>query len=205
MSGIKWIGHSSVVITAGNGTVIYIDPWDLGPGAAPADIILVNHPHYDHFSPADIRKISQSGTSVIGPAECAEKLGGRILPIKPGAAMEIKGVKIEAYPAYNIDKPFHKKESGWMGYLIEADSERIYISGYTDFIPEIRDIKCDTALLAVGGKYTMDVDEAVMAAAALNPGRAIPIHYGKITGTAGSGRQFKNKYSGRTLLLDPED
>jgi len=205
MSSIKWLGHSSVKIVTGKGVRIYIDPWELSSHAEAADIILITHPHYDHYSPFDIRKISDKNTAVFGPAVCAEKLGKRFTAVRPGEIIELEGVKIEMYPAYNIDKPYHKRENDWMGFVIVADSERVYISGDTDFIPEMKDIKCDTAVLAVGGKYTMNVDNAVAAAEAMRPRRVLPVHYGKITGTSISGMQFKKKFSGRTIIPETED
>ncbi len=74
MEGIEWLGHDSFRIT-GSATV-YIDPWKLEKGAAQADLVLVTHEHFDHFSKDDIASVSTSQTVVVGPAEVTGKLKG---------------------------------------------------------------------------------------------------------------------------------
>lgn len=57
---IQWLGHGSFVIEGS--PTIYINPWRLGQRSEAADIILISHAHYVHFSPADIAKISHPST-----------------------------------------------------------------------------------------------------------------------------------------------
>jgi L-ascorbate metabolism protein UlaG (beta-lactamase superfamily) len=57
------------------------------------------------------------------------------------------------------------------------EGKTIYHAGDTDFIPEMRELgRVDVALLPIGGKFTMDIEEAVEAAIAIDPWVVIPIH-----------------------------
>ena len=46
---IAWLGHASFAINSGD-TLVYIDPFRLDADAKRADVVLVTHPHFDHFS-----------------------------------------------------------------------------------------------------------------------------------------------------------
>jgi L-ascorbate metabolism protein UlaG (beta-lactamase superfamily) len=72
------------------------------------------------------------------------------------------------------------------------DGTRVYHAGDTDFIPEMKNIKCDVALLPVSGTYVMTAEEAAEAAAAINPKIAVPMHYAAIVGTDGDAERFKS-------------
>jgi L-ascorbate metabolism protein UlaG (beta-lactamase superfamily) len=72
----------------------------------------------------------------------------------------------------------------------------VYHAGDTDFIPEMKKIKADIALLPVSGTYVMTADEAVEAALAIQPKCAIPMHYGAIVGSAADAQAFADKLKG---------
>ena len=74
--------------------------------------------------------------------------------------IEAKGIMINAVPAYNRLKPFHTRGKGYVGYVMAMDDVRYYVAGDTDMTPENQGIKCDVALVPIGGKYTMDCREA---------------------------------------------
>lgn len=190
---IHWLGHDGFRIDSEN--VIYFDPLELKQGATPADIILITHPHYDHCSPKDVAKIQKKGTVIVTTADCAEKLSGDIKIVKPGDTITVKGVKIEAVPAYNVDKTFHTKDKGWVGYIVTVDGTKIYHAGDTDLIPEMKTFKVDIAFLPVSGKYVMTAEEAAKAADAIKPQMAIPMHYGVIKdlGSSKDAVTFKEK------------
>ena len=180
LDGIHWLGHASFRIDAG--VVIYIDPWKLRD-PVPADLVLVTHSHFDHLSVNDIAKIATDDT-VIVCAECIQdKMPGQVRALAPGDSTTVGEVSIEAVPAYNTDKPNHPRSAGHVGYVIEVGGRRIYHAGDTDLIPEMDDIRCDVALLPVGGTYTMDVDQAVEAAQRLRPKIVVPMHWGDVVGS----------------------
>ena len=166
----------------------------------PADIILVSHDHFDHCSSEDILKIQAKGTSIITDKASAGKLTGAVRIVKPGDRLTVQGIEIEIVPAYNTNKQFHPKSDGKLGFIITVDGVRIYHAGDTDFIPEMKNIKADIALLPVSGTYVMTADEAVQAALAIKPKFAIPMHYGAIVGAESDARRFADKLEGKIAV-----
>jgi len=201
---ISWLGHASFKIK-GAGIVLYIDPWKLKGKIEPADIILVGHSHYDHFSPADIQKISRPMTILVVPGDCAKQLKGNIKIMKPGDILTVDNVTIESVPAYNPNKAYHPKANKWMGFIVTLDKERLYYASDTDLIPEMKEVKnIDVALFPVGGTYTMNPEEAAEAAEIVNPEIAVPYHYGDIVGSEEDAQSFASLYSGQTRILKPQ-
>ena len=191
VSNIFWLGHDSFRFTGEK--VVYVDPWKLAAGAEMADLILVTHEHYDHFSADDISKISKAGTVVVAPQSVATQLGGKTIVAKPGDKLNAAGVAIEVVPAYNPNKKFHPKSAGHVGYILTLNGKRIYHSGDTDLIPEMANIHVDIALLPVSGTYVMTAVEAAEAANTIKPTLAIPMHYGDpdVVGTRADAEEFK--------------
>ncbi len=189
IESIHWLGHDSFRIDGD--ITIYIDPWKLPAGSPPAGLILITHEHSDHFSPEDIDLIRTADTEVVTIAAVAEKLHGRVHMVKPGDRLAVQGVEIEVMPAYNLAKMYHPRHKGHAGYVLTVGGLRIYHAGDTDAIPEMAGLKPDIALLPVSGKYVMDADEAVEAVRLLEPGLAIPMHYGSIVGSEADALRFQ--------------
>jgi L-ascorbate metabolism protein UlaG (beta-lactamase superfamily) len=145
---IRKLNHASVLLKGSK--VIYIDPYKINEKEK-ADIVLITHQHYDHCSPMDIQKIITPSTIIVTVADNQSKLSGlkfkHLKLVRPGEKFVIDGVKIETVAAYNTNKPFHPKENEWVGFIVEMDGQRIYHAGDTDLIPEMKNVKCDVALL----------------------------------------------------------
>jgi L-ascorbate metabolism protein UlaG (beta-lactamase superfamily) len=190
--GIEWLGHDSFRLTGEK--VVYIDPWKLAADTPKADVILVTHDHYDHFSKDDIAKISKADTIVVAPQVVADK-GNVQQVVKPGDKLTVHGIAIEVVPAYNPNKKFHPKTAGHVGYIVTLNGKRIYHTGDADEIPEMAQIKCDIALLPVSGTYVMTASEAAAVANKLKPALAIPMHYGDpdVVGTRNDAEEFKRR------------
>ena len=182
--------HSSIKIM--KGIIIYFDPFRINEEKHDADLILITHDHYDHYSPEDIKKVIKKDTIIVAPKTINELNNKEnITFVEPNQTYNINGYKIDTIPAYNISKHFHPKENNWIGYIIEIDGLKYYIAGDTDIIPENQQIKCDVALIPIGGTYTMDYKEASELINIIKPKIAIPTHYGSIVGDITDGEKFK--------------
>jgi L-ascorbate metabolism protein UlaG (beta-lactamase superfamily) len=207
-SNIHWLGHDSFRIDA-DGLVIYLDPFQIKEGPK-ADLVLITHDHFDHASPADVAKIQKPETVIITVAQAAAKLKGQIKTVKPGEEITVKGISIKTIPAYNVNKfrspgvPFHPKESGYVGFILTVKGLRIYLAGDTDFIPEMKGLAPDIALLPVSGIYVMTPEEAAEAATAIKPKLAIPMHLGGPVGALSSAQRFKEKAVVPVMVLPIE-
>lgn len=186
--------HSSIKISENK--IIYIDPFNIKKELHDADIVLITHDHYDHYSPEDIEKIVNQYTIIVAPktVKALSKMKN-VISVEPNNAYEIEGIKIQTIPSYNINKKFHPKENEWVGYIIEINNIRYYIAGDTDIIPENKLVKCDVAFIPVGGTYTMNYEEAAELANIIKPKIAVPTHYGSIVGEIQDGEKFKNLLS----------
>ena len=121
---------------------------------------------FDHKS---ILKVSNQDTELAAPASMAKELGklawkGKLHLLVPGESVETAGLIITAIPAYNKLKPFHPKRNGWLGYLLEMDGRVYYIAGDTDAVKEQQEIRCDVALVPIGGKFTMNLGSSGLSA-----------------------------------------
>ncbi|RKX55490.1 MAG: MBL fold metallo-hydrolase [Thermodesulfobacteriota bacterium] len=205
IENIHWLGHATFKIVTED-KIIYIDPFQLKKKDQ-ADIILITHEHFDHCSPEDVEKIQKSDTVIVTTSDCALKLSGEIKKVKPGDKINVKGIEIEAVPAYNTNKKFHPKENNWVGYIINIKGTKIYHAGDTDKIPEMKDFKnIDIALLPVSGTYVMTAEEAAEAATIINPKIAVPMHYGSIVGSEKDAKKFADLLKGKieVVIKNPE-
>ncbi|MFB6246037.1 MAG: MBL fold metallo-hydrolase [Candidatus Pacearchaeota archaeon] len=200
-SELEWLGHAGVFLK--NSVNIYIDPYKISDKSEKADLLLITHGHYDHFSLEDIKKVVKEGTKVVCPAECQSKIARLevtldIRVIEEGQSLDLEGLKIIALPAYNTENNFHPREAGGLGYLIKTEDFLVYHAGDTDSIPEMQKLtghkqegKDFVALLPVGGRFTMSAEDAAEAANTIKPTLAIPIHWGSIVGSEEDAQEFK--------------
>ena len=203
LRGIEWLGHASFRIRTRAG-VVYIDPYRV-EDAPPADLILITHDHFDHFSRADIVRLAGRRTTAIGPATVMEQLKGRTVSVRPGETFEFDELEIEALPAYNTNKldssgrPFHSRDAGWLGFVLRDGPRRIYHSGDTDVIPEMDQAAgVDVALLPVSGTYVKSPLEAAEAARRIAPAVAVPMHWGTTIGTESDAQEFAAETRAKT-------
>ena len=192
---IRVIKHSCVRIDCGK--IIYVDPFMVEGAPHDADLILITHPHFDHFSLRDIKKVRKADTVIAGPnMRPVLMLAGKGgTAVKAGDDTELCGIKIHTVPAYNtVPTRPHKRFLGWVGYVLDIDGEKIYITGDCDATPEARAVKCDVLMLPVGGSnYTMNAEEAAGLTNAVHPKTVIPIHYGALLGGRDAAEKFKAK------------
>ena len=175
------IQHASFMIEAG-GKVIYVDPAQGSYDGRPkADLILITDIHGDHMAPKIVDSLRKSGTSVIAPEAVAKSVTGAKI-IRNGETMQEGDWKLEAVPMYNLKrgpsegKFYHDKGRG-NGYVLTYGGKRIYISGDTEGIPEMRALKnIDVAFVCMNLPYTMTPEEAAEAVRAFHPKIVYPYH-----------------------------
>ena len=176
--------------------VVYFDPFQIKAEAHDADLICITHAHYDHFDPESIFRICRQDTELAAPAGMVKELGklawkGKLHLLASGEQMETEGLVITTVPAYNRLKPFHPKRKGWLGFLLEMDGRVYYVAGDTDAVKELQEIRCDVALVPIGGKFTMNAREAAGLVNKIKPKAAIPTHYGSLAGRPEDAETFR--------------
>ena len=187
--------------------IIYFDPFQIKEERHDADYILITHDHYDHLNLESIKKLIKGNDTIIITPDSALKeihsvYDGLILPASPVEYYNFDHIYIDCIPAYNINKPYHPEENNWVGYLVQINNGiTYYIAGDTDVIPEMDDINCNVAFVPIGGKFTMDVNEAAELMRKLKPQVVIPIHYGSIVGNKNDGKKLKELLSDTDIMV----
>lgn len=183
---IQPILHSSLVLTYNNKT-IYVDPYggaNRYKGISAPDIILITDSHGDHLDFKTLDSIDTSKAIFILPEEVAKKLpkkyGSEIIKLKNGQGVHRLDFFISAVPMYNLPEEtnaFHQKGKG-NGYVLTVDDKRIYISGDTEDIQEMRMLQnIDIAFVCMNLPYTMTIEQATSAVLDFQPKIVYPFHY----------------------------
>jgi len=177
------LSHATFVMDW-NGQIIYVDPTGgvaAFEGMPAADLTLITDVHYDHLDEETLAAV-KGDSKIITPQAVADKMVG-FKPsniINNGETKTILGIDITAIPMYNLTEgrlEMHVKGGG-NGYVLEKNGYRVYISGDTEDIPEMRALKnIDKAFLCMNLPYTMDIDQAANAVLEFQPKQVIPYHY----------------------------
>ncbi len=180
------IEHATAVLEWNN-TTIYIDP--VGGKAAfegqnAPDMIFITDIHGDHFNPETLNELDLENVQIIAPdavkSQMEEALSSKTTIINNGETKEMAGFSVKAIPMYNLReeaKDFHVKGRG-NGYVFTFGDERIYFSGDTEDIPEMRALEnIDKAFVCMNLPYTMTVESAADAVLEFQPGEVYPYHF----------------------------
>ena len=180
------VSHATAVLIWDDATV-YVDPVggaEAFEGFAPANMILITDIHGDHFSAETLQALETGSARIVAPQAVADQmpaaLGERVDVLANGATLERSGISITAIPMYNLReeaREFHTKGRG-NGYVLEKDGTRLYFSGDTEDIPEMRALQgIDKAFVCMNLPYTMTVDRAADAVLEFKPKQVYPYHY----------------------------
>jgi L-ascorbate metabolism protein UlaG (beta-lactamase superfamily) len=182
---LTFIGHGTLMFSF-NDLIIHVDPvsgYADYSSMPKADLILITHHHGDHLDKSAVELITKDDTDVILTETCTQQLELGIV-MKNGDVKVVKGLKIEAVPAYNLvhmrnnGKPFHPKGVG-NGYVITFNNLRVYVAGDTENFPEMKQLSdIDIAFLPMNLPYTMSPEMVADAVAMFNPKILYPYHYG---------------------------
>ena len=166
---------------------VYIDPVgdaDSFSAFPSPDIILITDIHGDHFSLETLEGLDTEKAKIVVPQAVADQIPQQFTPqidvLNNGGAKERFGFLIEAIPMYNLReeaRKFHEKGRG-NGYVISKDGMRIYFSGDTEDIPEMRALNnIDKAFVCMNLPYTMTVEKAADAVLEFKPKEVYPYHF----------------------------
>jgi len=147
------------------------------------NIILLTDIHPDHLSVEALQLLVTPQTKLVAPQAVADKIpefATQLTVLNNGETINIDNIEIEATPMYNLREEalhFHEKGRG-NGYLLTINGERIYFSGDTEDIPEMRALKnIDKAFVCMNLPYTMTVESAASAVLEFQPKQVYPYHY----------------------------
>lgn len=171
---------------------IYIDPLYLSDNysALPADIILITHPHTDHYSPSDIEDIITDDTLFVCPknmTHAIDRFNGT--GVEPGDHLQIGDINITAFPLYLDDyssglPSFHPQAANWTSFIIDIDGFTIFHAGDNKYIDEYEELTgtIDLALLPIYfdpglGALNMSLLPIVEAIDMIQPSIVIPTHF----------------------------
>jgi L-ascorbate metabolism protein UlaG (beta-lactamase superfamily) len=176
------INHASLVL-GWNGRLISSDPRTASryQGIPSADLILLTHTHTDHLDTTAIAAVKAANAVILAPplvyAALPANLKQLTTTLTNGTSTNVSGVLVEAIPAYNTTSTQHIPGAG-NGYVLTLGGRRIYISGDTEDIPEMRSLPdIDIAFLCMNRPYTMTVSQAVSAVRQFLPRVVYPFHY----------------------------
>jgi L-ascorbate metabolism protein UlaG (beta-lactamase superfamily) len=183
---VQPVFHGALVLTI-NDKTIYVDPYGGATryeGLKKPDLILITDIHPDHLDTSTLRAISFRNAQLIVPSAVSKMLSDQYKKnqtiLDNGKDITKDNLKIIAIPMYNLpEMPDSKHPKGrGNGYLIEAKNTRVYISGDTEDIPEMRQLKnIDIAFVCMNLPYTMDVNQAADAVNEFKPKIVYPYHY----------------------------
>ena len=180
---ITWLGHSCILLTGSK--KVLIDPFVEGGSVAATspDIVAVTHGHDDHMG-----ETVALGKKTVAITEIAKYLKAKGIPAE---SMNIGGTHIVDGVSFTMTPAVHStfiEEAGPgfsggspAGFVIGMDGVKVYHAGDTALFSDMKLIgelyHPDVALLPIGGRYTMGVTEAMMAANFIGAKTVIPIHY----------------------------
>ncbi len=183
---IQPVEHASLVLSV-HGTTIYADPAgraELFKGLAAPNLVLITDIHGDHFDTTVLASIQANKATLVVPQVVADQLPAaykaKTVVLKNGETTIQDGITIHAIPMYNLPESataLHTKGRG-NGYVLTIGGKRIYLSGDTQNIPEMRALKnIDIAFVCMNLPYTMDAPEAADAVLSFKPMVVYPYHY----------------------------
>jgi L-ascorbate metabolism protein UlaG (beta-lactamase superfamily) len=191
------INHASFVMSW-NGKMIYSDPvGGSGPyqNLQKADLILVTHDHGDHFSSSTIDAVRATGATIVAPQyvydnsmSAAQRSITTVLA--NGANTNVLGLNVAAVPAYNANHPLGRGN----GYVLTIGGRRIFISGDTGDVAEIRTLpNIDVAFLCMNVPFTMNITQAASTVRQMKPKVVFPYHFRNQDGTFADLNSFRQQ------------
>ena len=180
----KPILHGTLALQV-NEQTIYIDPY--GGAAAfkgidKPNLILITDIHGDHLNTNTLDALDTKNVKIVVPQAVAdmisEKYKDQLVIISNGESTSQLGIDILATPMYNLPESpdsRHVKGRG-NGYVLQIGDLKVYISGDTSDIQEMRELKnIDIAFVCMNLPYTMNIEQAASAVLDFKPKVIYPL------------------------------
>ena len=188
---ITFYGHASLGIEV-SGKQILVDPFITGnPKAAHVDInllqadyILLTHAHQDHI--LDVEAIAKRTDALIVSnweiATYFSNKGFKSHPMNHGGSWKFDFGSVKfVHAAHSSSFPDGSYGGNPGGFVIEGEHKNIYISGDTALTMDMKLIpmrtKLDLAILPIGNNFTMDVEDAIIAADFVECDKVLGVHF----------------------------
>jgi L-ascorbate metabolism protein UlaG (beta-lactamase superfamily) len=216
---IRFLGHAAFALEH-DGKTVLVDPFLTGnPKAAAsaddvaADAILLTHGHGDHYGDA-VAIAKRTGATVVAITEIAGEIGEEgveVVDTNLGGTAEFDWGSVRLTPAWHTSTTPKGTISTPAGLVIEFGDKRIYHLGDTALFSDLalprRRGHIDVALMCIGGHYTMDRFDAVVAAEYVGADQVIPCHYDTFPPIETDAQAFKsdvqNAGYAEVVILDP--
>jgi len=189
---LTYYGHASFSLVINNKHILF-DPYITGnpaaegisPDSIPADYIIVTHGHGDHVS--DLVPIAKrTGAKVIAAAEIADWLATQgvenVHPLNQGGFIDFEFGQLKAVSAiHSSSLPDGTYAGNPLGYVINTPEGNFYAAGDTGLTMDMQLIPywsiLDFAILPIGGNYTMDAADAIIASDFIKCNKIVGVHY----------------------------
>jgi L-ascorbate metabolism protein UlaG (beta-lactamase superfamily) len=188
LAGIVHFKDNDIRFQTADGINMFVDPTS-GPtdnlvvksGMLKPDLILITHPHADHFLPEVLQDYLKLNPKAIlaGPPDVvklAKDKGIKISGVRVGKDYTLAGISFHTVPAYFKDGNHHPKKNQWVGYVLKLNDASYYVTGDTQPLAEMADIKADVLfplLSGCGGNMAQAVEMAQQCKAHV----VVPVHH----------------------------
>jgi L-ascorbate metabolism protein UlaG (beta-lactamase superfamily) len=221
---ITWLGHAAFLLEADK--KVLIDPFISSNPVAPCspeeltpDIIAVTHGHGDHLGDT-IEIGARTGCRIFSIHEVANYIKSKGVfaeGMNMGGTVNVEEITLtmtQALHSSSIDAAGFSFDGGSpAGFIIGIGGHTIYHAGDTGVFGDMQLIgelyNPEIALLPIGDRFTMGINEALKAVELIRPQIVVPMHYNTFDVIKQNPVVFKHlveaKTEAKVLIMKPGD
>jgi L-ascorbate metabolism protein UlaG (beta-lactamase superfamily) len=163
LKGVIHFSDDDVRFRTAAGIRVFVDPvsWPTDElvkksGMTVPDLILITHSHEDHFQPTMVQEyLSLNPKAIVaGPPDVAKvckEMGVNVKEVVPGRTYAIAGITLSTVPSCFLEGESHPKAKQWVGYVLQLDGASYYVTGDTQPLPEMGQLKVDVLFPLLSG------------------------------------------------------